>query len=131
MNIYIYIYIYIYIMNIYMYMYRYGYIRTYTSVCIFIHICTHIWGKKQQNESGIPDADVCDERSPKGIKHFHVASCFYRRFSAYPSISPPFQTFLTKSLSLFKVPHRYPIFSLSIIFCLNIRKYIKINFSFI
>lgn len=24
------------------------------------------------NESGIPDAIVCEERSPKGIKHFHV-----------------------------------------------------------
>lgn len=29
------------------------------------------------NESGIPDAIVCDERSSKGIKHFHVVMCLY------------------------------------------------------
>ena len=59
-------------------------------VYVYLYIYVHIYEKekkkknKKKNESGIPDADVCDERSPKGIKHFHVASCFLLLFLALP-----------------------------------------------
>lgn len=61
----------------------YIHICIHTCVYVYLYIYVHIYEKKKKNESGIPDADVCDERSPKGIKHFHVASCFSCRFSTF------------------------------------------------
>lgn len=62
----------------------YAYACTCTSVRARIRARVHTYCAI--NESGIPEAIVCDERSSKGIKHFHVATCFidssmFRNFS--------------------------------------------------